>query len=187
MTLRSWAGRLLARPATRPARKAPAWGPSATESLEERVPSTITRDPAGGKARRHRGPSAPREQALKSLVHTGRCSPVTIGFWLGGGLLGTGGCLLGALMPYNHPVAKAISVLWWGLYFGCFGTSVGALVGVLTDRAPPRPWMGRERAEEVATRSELESRAARAGSTALCEPRGQQGPPGHQRERERPA
>jgi hypothetical protein len=73
------------------------------------------------------------------VVHTGRFSPVTIGFWLGGVGLGTGGCLLGALMPYCHPVAVTINVLWWGLYFGCVGASVGALVGVLTDRAPPRP------------------------------------------------
>jgi hypothetical protein len=64
---------------------------------------------------------------------------VTIGFWLGGAGMGTGGCLLGALMPYHHPVAVAISVLWWGIYFGFFGASVGALVGVLTEREPPRP------------------------------------------------
>jgi hypothetical protein len=140
-----------------------------------------------GKAKRHRGPSAPREHALKSLAHTGRFSPVTIGFWLGGVGMGTGGCLLGALMPYRHPVAVAISVLWWGLYFGCFGASVGALVGAFTDRAPPRPSVGRERAEEVATKLGLDSRAARAGSTAVCAPGGQRGLLGHHRERARPA
>ena len=131
--------------------------------------------------------SATGERAPGSLVHTGRFSPVTIGFWLGGAGMGTGGCLLGALMPYRHPVAVAISVLWWGLYFGCFGASVGALVGVLTDRAPPRPAVRRERAEEVTTKLGLDSRAAQAGSPAMCEPRGQRGLPGPQRERERPA
>jgi hypothetical protein len=183
MTLRSWARRLFARPA----RKAPAGGPPATESLEERAPWTITGNPAGGKAKKHRSPFAPRERALKSLVHTGRFSPVTIGFWLGGVGLGTGGCLLGALMPYRHPAAVVLSVLWWGLYFGCFGASVGALVGVLTDRAPPRPPVRRERAEEVVTKLGLESRAARAGSPAVCAPRSQRGLPGHQQERESPA
>jgi anti-anti-sigma factor len=64
-----------------------------------------------------------------------RFSPRTIGFWLGGGLLGTGGCILGVCMPYHHPVALVISALWWGIYFGCFGASVGALIGCLTERA----------------------------------------------------
>jgi hypothetical protein len=38
-------------------------------------------------------------------------------------------------MPYHHPVAVAISVLWWGVYLGCFGASVGALIGLFTERA----------------------------------------------------
>jgi hypothetical protein len=38
-------------------------------------------------------------------------------------------------MPYQHPVAVAISVLWWGIYLGCFGASVGALIGLFTERA----------------------------------------------------
>jgi hypothetical protein len=168
MTLRSWARWLFARPATRPTRKAPASGPPTSESLEDRAPLTITCNPAGGKARQHRGYSAPGEQALGSLAHTGWFSPVTIGFWLGGAGLGTGGCLLGALMPYRHPAAVAISVLWWGLYFGCFGASVGALVCVLTDRAPPRPSATWEHAREVAAELEPDSRAAQAGSTAVC-------------------
>jgi hypothetical protein len=187
MTMSTWVRKLFARPVFRPNREAPAWGPPATEALEERAPSTITCNPAGGKARQHRGPTAPREQALGSLAHTGRFSPVTIGFWLGGVGLGTGGCLLGALMPYRHPAAVALSVLWWGLYFGCFGASVGALVGVPADRAPPRPAVRRGRAEEVTTKLGRESRAARAGSPAVCAPRGQRGLPGRQRERERPA
>ena len=62
MPLRSWARRLLARPAARPTR--------------------------------NRDSSATGERAPGSLVHTGRFSPVTIGFWLGGVDLGTGGCLL---------------------------------------------------------------------------------------------
>jgi hypothetical protein len=90
-------------------------------------------------------------------------------------------------MPYRHPVAVAISALWWCIYFGCFAASVGALVGVLTDRAPPRPPARGERAGKVATELELASRAAQAGSTAVCAPGGQRGLPGHQRDPERPA
>ena len=136
MTLRTWARRLFARPATLPTREAPAGRCPTVESPEDRAPATITCKPAGGKARRHRSFAASGEQALASLVHASRFDPATIGFWLGGAGAGMGGCLLGALMPYRNPVAVAISVLWWGLYFGCFGASVGALVGELTGRAP---------------------------------------------------
>jgi hypothetical protein len=40
-------------------------------------------------------------------------------------------------MPYRHPVAVTTSVLWWGIYLGCFGTGIGALVGTLTRRTQP--------------------------------------------------
>ena len=65
----------------------------------------------------------------------------TIGFWLGGALLGVGGCILGIGMPYRHPVAVTISVLWWGIYLGCFGASIGALLGLWAEQmpAPPAP------------------------------------------------
>jgi len=63
----------------------------------------------------------------------------TIGFWLGGALLGVGGCILGSCMPYRHPVAVTISVLWWGIYLGCFGASIGAVLGLWAEQtqAPP--------------------------------------------------
>jgi hypothetical protein len=63
-------------------------------------------------------------------------SPLTIGFWLGGGLLGPGGCLLGVCMPYHHHVAVVLSALWWGIFLGCLGASAGALIVWLTGRAP---------------------------------------------------
>jgi hypothetical protein len=40
-------------------------------------------------------------------------------------------------MPYRHPVAILISVLWWGAYFGCLGAGLGALLGLFADRARP--------------------------------------------------
>ena len=65
-----------------------------------------------------------------------RFDRILLGFWLGGVFLGTVGCILGACMPYHHPVARGISVLWWGIYCGCLGASVGALPGLLIERAP---------------------------------------------------
>src|SRR5215471_6137835 len=72
----------------------------------------------------------------KSPARGPRLDRLTIGFWLGGGMLGMGGCILGVCMPYHHPVAVMISSLWWGIYLGCLGASVGALIASLTERAP---------------------------------------------------
>ena len=72
-------------------------------------------------------------RAISRRFHRG------IGFWCGGIILGVGGCLFGASMPYHHPVGVLVSVLWWGLYFGCFGTSIGALVGLCAEQYPARP------------------------------------------------
>ena len=71
----------------------------------------------------------------KSPARGPRLDRVTIGFWLGGGVLGMGGCILGVCLPYHHPVAVMISALWWGIYLGCFGASVGALIAWFTERA----------------------------------------------------
>jgi hypothetical protein len=183
MTGRSWARWLFARPTY----KTPARSCATTEALEGCAPPTSTFQPPGGKATPHRGLSAPREPARGSLVHAGRFSPVAIGFWLGGAGMAVAGCLLGAMMPYRHPVAVALSVLWWGLYLGCLGAWVGALVGALTDRAPPRPSATGDGAGMVVTELEPDSRAADAGSTAVCAARGPRGLPGHERERGCPA
>jgi hypothetical protein len=80
--------------------------------------------------------------AVQAVTHRKpglRFKPATIGFWLGGLVLGTGGCILGACMPYSHSVAVTISVFWWGIYLGCFGASVGALLGWCADRTPALP------------------------------------------------
>jgi hypothetical protein len=63
-----------------------------------------------------------------------RCDRITLGFWLGAAILGTAGCILGASMPYPHPVARVISVLWWGIYLACLGASIGALSGLFMGR-----------------------------------------------------
>jgi hypothetical protein len=87
-------------------------------------------------------PSAIGSPAAPPVAHCRpgrRFKPATIGFCLGGLALGAGGCILGALMPYSHPVAVTISVLFWGTYLGCLGASVGALLGWCADRAPSPP------------------------------------------------
>ena len=68
-----------------------------------------------------------------------RFARATVGFWLGGAALGTGGCILGVCMPYHHPVAVVISALWWGICLGCFGASIGALLGLWAERTPAPP------------------------------------------------
>src|SRR5262249_10696269 len=162
MTAHSWARRLFDRPATRPTRMGPARCGPAVESREDRAPPTTTPQSAGGEAEQHRGLPAPGEQALSKLVHTRRFRPATLGFWLGAVGMGAGGCLMGALMPYCHPVAMALSVLWWGTYFGVFGASVGALVGFLTERILPRPSAAWDGAGTVPTESELDACAGDA-------------------------
>ena len=87
-----------------------------------------------------------KNEARTGTAHAGRshavASPsrrfdrVSFGFWLGGATFATGGCILGGCMPYTHAVAIAISMIWWGIYIGCFGASLGALLGLLTYGAP---------------------------------------------------
>jgi hypothetical protein len=63
-----------------------------------------------------------------------RFDRISLGLLLGGATFGTGGCILGCCMPYHRHVAAAISVIWWGIYLGCFGASLGALFGLFTQR-----------------------------------------------------
>ena len=63
----------------------------------------------------------------------------TTGFWLGALLLGTGGCVFGASMPYQHPVGVVVSIAWWTIFFACFGMNIGALVGLCAERTPAPP------------------------------------------------
>jgi hypothetical protein len=37
-------------------------------------------------------------------------------------------------MPYRHPVAVTMSILWWGILLGSFGASIDALFGVWNNR-----------------------------------------------------
>jgi hypothetical protein len=84
--------------------------------------------------------AAGKEARQRAVRH--RFDHVATGFWLGGLVLGTAGCVLGGWLPYHHPVARVISGLWWGIYLGCFGASIGALVGLVTKRSPAPPARG---------------------------------------------
>jgi hypothetical protein len=74
-----------------------------------------------------------RQAVAKSSVSPRRFDRV-IGLTLGGIVLGTCGCILGASMPYRHPVGISLSVLWWGIYFGCFGVWLGVALGASVER-----------------------------------------------------
>ena len=67
-----------------------------------------------------------------------RFNPVTLGFWLGGVALGAVGCLVGAALPHRYPVGAAVSILWWGIFLGCWGASLGAQVGPWRTGGLPR-------------------------------------------------
>jgi len=71
-------------------------------------------------------------QTVASLSRWRRFDRRSIGFWLAGATSGIGGCIFGACMPYQHPAAIVISIIWWGVYLGCLGASIGALIGVFT-------------------------------------------------------
>jgi hypothetical protein len=80
--------------------------------------------------------TSPRARTRRQVVakRHRRFDPVRLGFWLGGLTLGAVGCIVGASMPYHHPLAIAISAIWWGIYVGCFGGSIGALIGLCARR-----------------------------------------------------
>jgi hypothetical protein len=77
-----------------------------------------------------------------------RSNRVALAFGLGGGLLATAGGVFGACMPYQHPLAVAVSVIWWGIYYGCFGMGLAALFCFLTGRIPSVPTARTEGAEK---------------------------------------
>src|SRR5262249_24091338 len=118
MTVRAWFRKLFARPVTRPIKAPPRFRP-ALDALEDRLtPSTL-------------GTTAlqavrPDEGRAAANPFRRRFDRVTVGFWLGAIVLGTAGLIIGARMPYRHPVAVGVSVAWWALYCGCLGASLGA-------------------------------------------------------------
>ena len=81
----------------------------------------------------------PQQAKAVAIPARRRVDRVTVGIFLGAVILGTTGCILGAVLPHRYPVAVAISVLWWGFYCGCLGASIGALIAQFTRRATTPP------------------------------------------------
>jgi hypothetical protein len=95
------------------------------------------------------GPDAEGNGESKSPSPGSPLALARIGFWLGGGVLGTAGCMLGVCMPDLDPVARVISALWWSIYLGCLGGSVGALIGLGAAHVRGGERWSEERPEEM--------------------------------------
>ena len=98
--------------------------------LREPLPSTIKRGNWN-----HSGPDHlnPGKLVVKRFpVRVDRY----LGFWLGGIILGAAGCFLGASMPYERPLGVAVGVFWWGIFLGCLGMNLGALLGLWIEHLP---------------------------------------------------
>jgi hypothetical protein len=69
--------------------------------------------------------------APKAATSSGRrLDWVAIGGRLGALFLGAVGVSVAASAPYRSPAGMAVSILWWALYCGCLGASLGALLGL---------------------------------------------------------
>jgi hypothetical protein len=79
-------------------------------------------------------------QAGTEVVRRRKRDPITIGMLAGGLILGTVGVAVAVSYSYAHSAGLAISMIWWGVYFGALGASIGALPGLFTqlDRARTR-------------------------------------------------
>jgi len=75
-----------------------------------------------------------RAQAGADVLRRRRWDPITIGMLAGGLILGAAGVAVAASYSYAHTAGLAVSVIWWGTYFGALGTSLGALPGLFTQR-----------------------------------------------------
>src|SRR5262249_11490737 len=121
--------------------------PSGLPAKENLMPTTSSlRDPskarrastAAGSRNWHDAVNSHIRQAAANSSAFPRRFDRVIGLTLGGIVLGTGGCILGAFIPYRHPVGITLSMLWWGIYFGCFGVWLGAVLGASVERIRAR-------------------------------------------------
>src|SRR5262245_12429867 len=87
--------------------------------------------------RRKRRNPAPTAAAAAPPPAPAGSDRAAVGFWVGGFVFGGTGCVVGACLPYRHPVGVLCSVLWWGVYLGCAGASIVSLGCWLTQRHQP--------------------------------------------------
>jgi hypothetical protein len=109
-----------------------------TAAQRQATHSSLIEGKGGGKRDGHKGK---RPAAANPFCR--RWDRVRIGFLLGGIGLGAVGAASAASFPYRYPAGLVVSVLWWGIFCGCLGASLGALPGLFTQRGPvdlsPRP------------------------------------------------
>jgi hypothetical protein len=105
----------------------------------QRSPSTDRQTPSPAPAIEQRAENesavpTDRVQARADAVRRRRWDPITIGMLAGGLVLAAVGVAVAASHSYAHPAARAASLIWWGIYCGAFGASIGALPGLFTQR-----------------------------------------------------
>src|SRR5262249_54468600 len=91
------------------------------------------------------------DQAGADLVRRRGADPITIGMVAGGLVLGAVGVAVAASYSYAYPVGLAVSMIWWGIYFGALGVSLGALPGLITQCARRNRYIARVHAHAVPT------------------------------------
>jgi hypothetical protein len=123
---------------------------SLVETREEMVAETVTVTATGS--------------AKSAAARSSRRFDRTLGFWLGAVALGTVGCILGAHLAYPHWVAVTVSVLWWGIFLGCFGGSIGGLLGLWAEQTSPKQKKNKSRADST-NRGRIGLGLSRARST----------------------
>ena len=64
-----------------------------------------------------------------------KADPITIGMLAGGLILGVIGAAVAASYSYAHSAGLVVSLIWWAIFFGALGASLGALPGLFTQRA----------------------------------------------------
>ena len=102
-------------------------------------PSTDRRTPSTAPAIEHRAKSrwavpTGMVQDGADVVRRRRWDPITIGMLAGGLVLAAVGVAVAASYSYAHPAGLAVSMIWWGIYCGALGASIGALPGLFTQR-----------------------------------------------------
>jgi hypothetical protein len=73
-------------------------------------------------------------QGGADVVRRRRWDPITIGMLAGGLVLAAVGVAVAASYSYAHPAGLAVSMIWWGIYCGALGASIGALPCLFTQR-----------------------------------------------------
>ena len=138
----AWPYQSLGRFSSRPGRKSNSFlalGSEKGNTMLQLSPSTDRRAPRTAPAIDRRDECecvvpAGMVQAGADVVRRRSWDPITIGMLAGGPVLAAVGVAVAASYSYTHPAGLAVSMIWWGIYCGAFGASIGALPGLFTQR-----------------------------------------------------